>query len=36
MKILSCGEQSVSSGEEANVSDNSSMQYGIQAESDAE
>jgi hypothetical protein len=36
MKISSCGEQSVSSDEEENVSDNSSMQHGIRAKSGAE
>jgi hypothetical protein len=33
---VSCGEQSVSSDEEDNVSDNSSMQHGIWAKSCAE
>jgi hypothetical protein len=32
VKILSCGEQNVSSDIEENVSDNSIMQYGIWAE----
>jgi hypothetical protein len=36
VKILSRGEQSVSSGEEENVSENSSMQRGIWAKSGAE
>jgi hypothetical protein len=36
VKISSCGELSVSSYEEENVSDNSSMQHGIWAESGAE
>jgi hypothetical protein len=36
VKILSCGEQSVSSDEEENVSDNSSMQHCTWAKSDAE
>jgi hypothetical protein len=33
VKILSCGEQSVSSDEEGNVSDDSSMKHGIWAKS---
>lgn len=33
MKILSHGEQRVGSGEEENVSENSSMQHGIWAKS---
>jgi hypothetical protein len=36
VKISSCGEQSVSSDEEADVYDNSSMQHGIWAKSGAE
>jgi hypothetical protein len=36
VKISSCGEQSVSSDEEENVSDKSSMQHGIWAKSSAE
>jgi hypothetical protein len=36
VKISSCGEESVSSDEEENVSDSSSKQYGIWAESGAE
>jgi hypothetical protein len=36
VKILPCGEQSVSSDEEENVSGNSSMQHGIWAKSGAE
>jgi hypothetical protein len=35
VKISSCGEQSVSSDEGENISDNSSMQHGIWAESSA-
>jgi hypothetical protein len=34
--ISSCGEQSVSSDEESNVSDNSSMQHGIWTKTGAE
>jgi hypothetical protein len=33
VKILSCGEQNVSSDEEENISDNSSMQHGIYGQS---
>jgi hypothetical protein len=36
VKLSSCGEQSVTSTEEENVSDNSSMQHGIWAKSGAE
>jgi hypothetical protein len=36
VKISSCGEESVRSDEEENVSDNSSMQHGIWANSGAE
>jgi hypothetical protein len=36
VKILSCGEQSVSSVEEENVNDNSSMRHGIWAKSGTE
>jgi hypothetical protein len=36
MKILSCGEQSISAYEEENVTDSSSMKHGIWAKSDAE
>jgi hypothetical protein len=36
VKILSCGEQSVSSDEGENVSDNSTVQHGIWAKSGAE
>jgi hypothetical protein len=36
VKILSCGEQSVSSDEEENVSNNHSMQHGMWAKSGAE
>jgi hypothetical protein len=36
VKIVSCGEQSVSSDEGENVSDNSIMQHGILAKSGAE
>jgi hypothetical protein len=36
VKILSCGEQSVNSDEEENVSDSSSMQHGIWTKSGCE
>jgi hypothetical protein len=36
MKILSCDEQSISSGEEENVSNNSSMQHSIWKKSGAD
>jgi hypothetical protein len=36
VKILSCGDLSVSSDEEENVSDNSNMQHGIWTKSCAE
>jgi hypothetical protein len=36
VKILSCGEQNVSSDEEENVSDNGTMQHGVWAKSGAE
>jgi hypothetical protein len=36
MNILSCGEQSISSDEEENVSDNSSMQTDVWTNSGAE
>jgi hypothetical protein len=35
-KFLSCGEESVSSDEEENISDSSSMQHGIWVKSGAE